>query len=70
MCGPEEGRKLRIAHPQGGLRWLLRAVISFAAMGWAMGAQVYPLRKAETGPGEAHKPAGGAEESEAGAPGG
>lgn len=57
LCGPEDGRKLRIAHPQGGIWWVVRAVVSFAAMGWAVGAQVYPLRKGKGGPAEPPKPA-------------
>lgn len=47
-CGPPDGRKLRIVHPQAGLRWLLRTIISFAAMGWAILSQVYPLGQPAT----------------------
>jgi hypothetical protein len=69
LCGPEDGRKLRIAHPQGGIWWLVRAVVSFAAMGWAVGAQVYPLRKGVEGPAAA-RTAGGGPQRVGGGPGG
>jgi len=45
--GPADGRKRQVVHPQGGLKWLLRGLLSFAALGWAVWAQVYPLRRAQ-----------------------
>ncbi len=45
--GPSEGRKRQVVHRQGGLKWLLRGLISFAALGWAVWAQVYPLHRAQ-----------------------
>jgi len=44
--GPTDApERVVVQHKQAGVLWLVRAVISFAALGWAMGAQSWPLGK-------------------------
>ncbi len=47
QIGPADGGERQVVHPQSGFTWLLRGLISFAALGWAVWAQVYPLHKAQ-----------------------
>jgi hypothetical protein len=47
--GPTDAEeRATVQHKQAGALWLIRAVISFAALGWAMGAQVWPLGRPAT----------------------
>ena len=42
--GPTDAdERVVVQHKQPGVLWLVRAVISFMALGWAIGAQVWPL---------------------------
>lgn len=42
--GPTDAdERVVVQHKQPGVLWLIRAVISFAALGWAIGGQVWPL---------------------------
>jgi hypothetical protein len=44
--GPTDAdERVVVEHKQAGVLWLIRAVISFVALGWAMGGQVWPLSK-------------------------
>lgn len=58
--GPTDAdERVVVQHKQAGALWLFRAAISFAALGWAMGAQVWPLRRcpAEAQAADAAEPA-------------
>ncbi len=70
--GPTDAdERVVVQHKQAGALWLIRAVISFAALGWAIGGQVWPLGRrpsevqAPDAPGTVVQPSG-SESSDAG----
>jgi len=65
--GPADAdERVVVQHKQAGALWLFRAAISFAALGWAIGAQVWPLGRcpAEAQARDAAEPAAQPSDSE------